>query len=127
VASTSVPQFTLTSRKLKFFAEGIPSSPRQSSHSGIADRSQLPERREFLPQKTFSFRDVKVNCGTLVEATLISPQKPLADSPSSTVSGACKKAIALANITGAELRDNPRHRLRRDVPGADQCSGRRPG
>jgi polygalacturonase len=74
-------------------------------NSGIRDPEPVAGEEGIPSAKNFSFRDVKVNCGTLVEATLISPQKPLAGFSLVNVSGACKKAIALANITGAELRD----------------------
>ena len=48
---------------------------------------------------------MKVHCGTLVEASSISPVKPVVGFSLINISGDCTKGIALANIMGAELRD----------------------
>jgi hypothetical protein len=48
---------------------------------------------------------VKVNCGTLVDAASISPMKPVDGFSLVNVSGTCRKAIALANMTHVELRN----------------------
>ena len=74
-------------------------------NSGIQDPEPVPGD-EGIPQVgNFSFTDVKVDCGTLVDATLISPVKPINGFSLVNISGTCQKAIALANITHAELRD----------------------
>lgn len=48
---------------------------------------------------------MKVDCGTLVDAASISPVKPLDGFSLADISGTCKKAIALGNITNAVLRN----------------------
>jgi polygalacturonase len=74
-------------------------------NSGIQDPEPV-HGDEGIPQAgNFSFTGVKVNCGTLVDATRISPQKPINGFSLMNISGTCKKAIALAHITHAELRD----------------------
>ena len=48
---------------------------------------------------------MKVDCGTLVDAAAISPVKPINGFSLVDISGTCKKAIALANLTNAVIRD----------------------
>lgn len=55
--------------------------------------------------KNFRFTNVRVNCGTLVNAVAISPVKPLNGLLLADITGTCTKGITLANITGAELRN----------------------
>jgi polygalacturonase len=56
--------------------------------------------------RNFSFTNVRVtNCPTLVEATKIAPEKPLEGLSLLNLSGNCTNGIALANITGAKLRN----------------------
>ena len=74
-------------------------------NSGIQDPEPVPGDEGIPSAKHFSFSDVKVNCGTLVEASSISPVKPVQGFTILNVTGTCKKAISLANINGAELRD----------------------
>ena len=73
--------------------------------SGIQDPEPVPGDEGIPSAKNFRFTDVKVNCGTLVEAVSISPVKPVNGFSLVNVTGTCKKAISLANIRGAELRD----------------------
>jgi polygalacturonase len=73
--------------------------------SGIQDPEPVPGDEGIPFARNFSFTDVRVNCGTLVEAASISPVKPVDGFSIVNVTGTCKKAITLANITRAELRD----------------------
>jgi polygalacturonase len=73
--------------------------------SGIQDPEPVPGDEGIPSAKNFSFTSVKVNCGPLVEAASISPVKPVNGFSMVNVSGTCKKGIAVANITRAELRD----------------------
>ena len=73
--------------------------------SGIKDPEPVPGDEGIPSAKNFSFTGVKVNCGPLVEAASISPVKPVNGFSIVNVSGTCKKAIALANLTNAVLRD----------------------
>jgi len=73
--------------------------------SGLQDPEPVPGDEGIPSAKNFSFSGVKVNCGTLIDATSISPAKPIDGFSVVNVSGTCKKAIALANINHAELRD----------------------
>jgi polygalacturonase len=72
--------------------------------SGIKDPQQVPGDEGIPRAKNFSFQNVKVDCGTLVDAAAISPVKPVNGFVLADISGACKKAITLANLTNAELR-----------------------
>ena len=74
-------------------------------NSGIRDPEPVPADPGIPQAGNFSFSDVKVDCGTLVDATRISPVKPISGLSLVNISGTCKKAIALANITHAVLRD----------------------
>jgi len=73
--------------------------------SGIKDAEPVPGDEGIPAAGNFSFRNVKVDCGTLVDATQTSPVKPVNGLLLVNVNGACTKAIALANITNAVLRD----------------------
>ncbi|HUI06422.1 MAG TPA: glycosyl hydrolase family 28 protein [Verrucomicrobiae bacterium] len=73
--------------------------------SGIRDPEPVPGDEGIPAAGNFAFGDVKVNCGTLVEATAISPVKPVNGFSIAHVTGTCRKGVALANIVNAELRD----------------------
>jgi polygalacturonase len=73
--------------------------------SGIKDPEPVPGDEGIPSAKNFSFKGVKVNCGPLVEAASISPVKPVNGFSMVNVSGTCKKAITLANLTNVVLRD----------------------
>jgi polygalacturonase len=73
--------------------------------SGIKDAEPVLGDEGIPSAKNFSFSKVKVNCGTLVDATQISPVKPITGFSLVDISGTCTKAINLANITNAVLRD----------------------
>ena len=53
----------------------------------------------------FSFSNVRVRGKTLVEATQISPEKPLVGLTLANITGTCDKGITLANIRDVVLRD----------------------
>jgi polygalacturonase len=73
--------------------------------SGIQDAEPVPGDEGIPRAGNFSFSDVKVDCGTLVDAAQTSPVKPINGFSLVNVSGTCKKAISLANLTNAVLRD----------------------
>ena len=74
-------------------------------NSGIQDPEPVPGDEGIPTAKNFSFTGVKVNCGNLVDDFLVSPTKPIDGFSLTDISGQCKKAINLANITHAELRN----------------------
>ncbi len=56
--------------------------------------------------KNLRFSNIRLaNAGAVVEATQISPEKPVEGLSLSHVTGTCTKGITLANITGVELGD----------------------
>jgi polygalacturonase len=73
--------------------------------SGIQDPEPVPGDEGIPNVKNISFTDVKVQCGTLVDAASISPMKPLQGFSLTNVSGACTKGMSLANISGAKVQD----------------------
>jgi polygalacturonase len=72
-------------------------------NSGLQDAEPVLGDAGIPTAKDFRFTNVRVNCGTLVNATAISPVKPLAGLSLVNITGTCTKGITLANITGAEL------------------------
>ena len=74
-------------------------------NSGIQDPEPVPGDEGIPVAKNYRFDDVKVNCGTLVDAASISPAKPLDGFSLMNISGTCRKAIALGNMTHVELRN----------------------
>jgi polygalacturonase len=74
-------------------------------NSGIQDPEPVPGDEGIPVAKNYRFSDVKVNCGTLVDAASISPMKPVDGFSLVNVSGTCRKAIALANMIHVELRN----------------------
>lgn len=73
--------------------------------SGIQDPEPVLGDEGIPTAKNYRFNNIKVNCGTLVNATAISPSKPLDGLSLTNISGTCKKSIALTNITHVELKD----------------------
>ncbi len=73
--------------------------------SGIKDAEPVTGDEGIPSAKNFSFRDVKVNCGTLVDAVQTSPVKPINGFSLVDITGTCQKAITLANLTNAVVRD----------------------
>jgi polygalacturonase len=74
-------------------------------NSGIQDPEPVPGDEGIPAAKNFRFKDVKVNCGTLVDAVSISPMKPVNGFSLVNISGSCAKGISLGNIVGAELQN----------------------
>jgi polygalacturonase len=74
-------------------------------NSGIQDPEPVPGDKGVPVAKNFRFSDVKVSCGTLVDAASISPIKPVDGFSLVNVSGTCRKAIVLANMAHVELRN----------------------
>jgi Glycosyl hydrolases family 28 len=72
-------------------------------NSGIQDPEPVPGDEGIPTAKNFSFSDVKVHCGTLVDAASIPAAKPLQGLKLTNLTGDCTKAIALANLTGEQL------------------------
>ena len=73
--------------------------------SGIKDAEPVAGDEGIPRAGNFSFKDVQVNCGTLVDAVQTSPVKPVNGFSLVEVRGTCTKAITLANMTNAVLRD----------------------
>jgi polygalacturonase len=74
-------------------------------NSGIQDPEPVPGDEGIPAAKNFRFKDVKVNCGTLVDAVSISSAKPVNGFSLVNISGTCTKGISLGNIVGAELQN----------------------
>lgn len=74
-------------------------------NSGIQDPEPVPGNEGIPTAKNYRFSDVKVDCGTLVDAASISPVKPLDGFSLVNIHGTCRKAIVLANMIHAELRN----------------------
>jgi polygalacturonase len=73
--------------------------------SGIQDPEPVPGDEGIPTARNFRFQDIRVNCGTLVEAVSISAVKPVEGFSLVNVSGTCRKALALANLNGVELQN----------------------
>ncbi|MGD0208678.1 MAG: glycoside hydrolase family 28 protein [Verrucomicrobiota bacterium] len=73
--------------------------------SGIKDAEPVTGDEGIPSAKNFNFEGVKVNCGTLVDAGHTSPVKPINGFLLVDITGTCKKAITLANLTNAVLHD----------------------
>ncbi|HUJ10975.1 MAG TPA: glycosyl hydrolase family 28 protein [Verrucomicrobiae bacterium] len=72
-------------------------------NSGIRDPDPVPGNEGIPLAKNFRFSEVRVNCGTLVDAKSISPVKPLDGLIIDKLIGTCTNGISLANVTGVEL------------------------
>ncbi len=72
-------------------------------NSGLQDAEPVLGDAGIPAAKNYRFTNVRVTCGTLVNATAISPVKPLDGFLLSNITGTCTKGITLANITGANL------------------------
>src|SRR4029077_10677253 len=73
--------------------------------SGLQDSEPVPGDAGIPATKNFSFSNIRVNGGTLVDATAVSPEKPIQGFTLSNVSGTVMKGIALANISNVKLSD----------------------
>jgi polygalacturonase len=75
-------------------------------NSGIQDQEPVPGDEGIPTIKNFRFSNVRVaDCPILVDGTGIHPHKPLEGFSLVNVTGTCAKAISLANIKKAEIRD----------------------
>lgn len=72
-------------------------------NSGIQDPEPVPGDEGIPSAKNYRFSDVRVKCGTLVDAASISAAKPLEGFLLSNITGTCSKAVSLANMRAAEL------------------------
>jgi polygalacturonase len=72
---------------------------------GIKDEEPVTGPAGLTQAGRLSFSNVKVNVQTLLDAHLISPDKPLDGLSIMDVTGACRRAISLANLRNASLRD----------------------
>jgi len=73
--------------------------------SGLQDSEPFQGEAGIPTTKNFSFKNIKVNGGTLVDATAVSPEKPIQGFTLSNVSGKVTKGISLANVVNAKLSD----------------------
>jgi hypothetical protein len=73
--------------------------------SGKPDPHPVPGDAGIPSAGVFQFINVRVHCGTLVDATAISSKKPLDGLIILDVTGDCKKGISLANTKDAEFRE----------------------
>jgi (4-O-methyl)-D-glucuronate---lignin esterase len=74
-------------------------------NSGIQDPEPVPGDEGFPRAKNLRFSNVRVDCGTLVDAASIPMERPVDGLVLENISGTCTKGIALANITNAVLHD----------------------
>ena len=72
-------------------------------NSGLQDAEPVLGDEGIPAAKNYRFTNVRVNCGTLVNAVAISPVKPLDGLSLINITGTCTKGITLANISGAVL------------------------
>jgi hypothetical protein len=72
---------------------------------GIVDEEPVPGQAGLTQARGLSFSNIKVNVQTLLDAHLLSPDQPLQGLSIADVSGACRRAINLANLRNATLRD----------------------
>ena len=74
-------------------------------NSGIQDPEPVPGI-EGVPQAlNLRFSDVRVNCGTLVNAASVPPEKLVDTFVLENVSGSCTNGILLANMTNVVVKD----------------------
>src|ERR1035437_6163687 len=75
-------------------------------NSGIQDQEPVPGDDGIPTIKNFRFSNIRVaDCPILVDGTGIHPHKPLEGFSLVNVTGTCAKAISLANIKKAEIRN----------------------
>ena len=75
-------------------------------NSGIQDQEPVPGDEGIPTIKNFRFSNIRVaDCPILVDGTGIHPHKPLEGFSLVNVTGTCAKAISLANIKKAEIRN----------------------
>ncbi len=72
---------------------------------GIPDEEPVTGPAGLTRARGLSFANIKVNVQTLLDAHLLSPDQPLDGLSIAGVSGECRRAIHLANLRNASLRD----------------------
>ena len=92
-------------------------------NSGIQDPEPVLGDEGIPSAKNYRFSDVRVNCGTLVDARSISPAKPLNGLSIVNVTGNCTNGISLANMTGVVLRDIKVTGFSGDLIGTNNVTG----
>jgi len=73
--------------------------------SGLQDAEPVTGDAGIPTTKNFSFTNIRVNGGTLVDAVAVSPEKPIQGFSLTNVTGTVKKGISLANIANAKFQD----------------------
>ena len=72
---------------------------------GIKDEEPVTGLAGLTQARGLSFSHIKVNVQTLLDAHLLSPEQPLDGLSLADVTGVCRRAIHLANLRNASLRD----------------------
>jgi hypothetical protein len=72
---------------------------------GIKDEEPVTGPAGLTQARGIAFSNIKVNVQTLLDAHLLSPEQPLDGLSVAEVSGVCRRAINLANVRNASLRD----------------------
>lgn len=74
-------------------------------NGGLQDADPVPGPEGIPAAKNYRFNNIKVNCGTLVDAGSIPAEKPLDGLALTNITGLCAKGVTLAHVRGAELRE----------------------
>ena len=72
---------------------------------GIKDEEPVTGPAGLTRARGLAFSNIKVNVQTLLDTHLLSPDQPLDGLSIAEVSGTCRRAISLANLRNATLRD----------------------
>lgn len=72
---------------------------------GIKDEEPVTGIAGWTPARNINFSNIKASVGTLLDEHLVSPEKPVDGLTISNVTGTCRRAISLANISNVTLRD----------------------
>jgi polygalacturonase len=73
--------------------------------SGILDPEPVAGDLGIPTARDYQFFNVRVKCGTLVDAVSISPSKPLDNFTLMSIKGTCAKGIQLANMTRVAIQE----------------------
>ena len=74
-------------------------------NSGLQDSEPVPGNEGIPLGANFSFSNIRVNCGTFVDALSISPEKLVHGFSIENVTGTCDKDLALANVVSPRLKN----------------------
>ena len=89
-------------------ASFVPDTQTQEMRNLLRTRKQLVREQSshvLRVQKTLQDANIKVNCGTLVDAVSTSPVKPIQGFSLTNVTGTCTTGVSLANMTNTRLRN----------------------